>query len=178
MAADTQTSPVAGEAVLATRGLRLSRGVREILKGVDLGVARGEVLALMGLSGSGKTTILRTVAGLERFNGGEFQVDTMTVAAGTPLRRVRAMLHQRVGMVFQFHYLFEHLSALENVCLAPVRVQRRGRADRRSGWRSRARWPSIRRCCCSMSRPHRSIRRAATSSENRSASSPAKAARW
>jgi ABC-type polar amino acid transport system ATPase subunit len=129
MAADTQTSPVAGEAVLATRGLRLSRGVREILKGVDLGVARGEVLALMGLSGSGKTTILRTVAGLERFNGGEFQVDTMTVAAGTPLRRVRAMLHQRVGMVFQFHYLFEHLSALENVCLAPVRVQRRGRAD-------------------------------------------------
>ena len=53
------------------RGLELARGAREILRGVDLAVARGEIVALMGLSGSGKTTILRSIAGLERFDGGD-----------------------------------------------------------------------------------------------------------
>ena len=116
-------------AVLATRGLQLARGTRQILKGVDLAVARGEVLALMGLSGSGKTTILRAIAGLEGFNGGTIQINDMAIPAGTPLKRVRRMLHQQVGMVFQFHFLFEHLSALDNVCLAPVQVQRRARSE-------------------------------------------------
>jgi len=89
--------------VLEIRGLRLVRGAREILSGVDLEVKRGEMAALMGLSGSGKTTVLRVVAGLEdSFEG--------------------AVTAEKVGMVFQFHYLFEHLSALANVMLAPVHV--------------------------------------------------------
>ena len=96
--------------VLRLSGLRLSRGSREILRGVDLTVAPGEIVALMGLSGSGKTTLLRVVAGLESADAGE-------VAAG------------RVGMVFQFHCLFEHLCALDNVTLAPVHVQRLARAE-------------------------------------------------
>jgi ABC-type polar amino acid transport system ATPase subunit len=100
----------AGGAVLRLSGLRLSRGSREILRGVDLTVVPGEIVALMGLSGSGKTTILRVVAGLERADAGE-------VVAG------------RVGMVFQFHCLFEHLCALDNVTLAPVHVQRVARAE-------------------------------------------------
>ncbi|HZJ72535.1 MAG TPA: ATP-binding cassette domain-containing protein, partial [Planctomycetota bacterium] len=101
--------------VLRLSGLRLSRGSREILRGVDLTVAAGEIVALMGLSGSGKTTLLRVVAGLERADAGE-------VSAG------------RVGMVFQFHCLFEHLCALDNVTLAPVHVQRlaRDEAERRA----------------------------------------------
>ena len=105
----------AGGAVLRLSGLRLSRGSREILRGVDLTVAAGEIVALMGLSGSGKTTLLRVVAGLERADAGE-------VSAG------------RVGMVFQFHCLFEHLCALDNVTLAPVHVQRlaRDEAERRA----------------------------------------------
>ncbi len=96
--------------VLRVTGLSLARGRREILRGVDLEVGEGEIVALMGLSGSGKTTILRVVAGLEIPDAGE-------VSAG------------KVGMVFQFHYLFEHLSALGNVMLAPVHVMRVPRPD-------------------------------------------------
>ncbi|MGE0460993.1 MAG: amino acid ABC transporter ATP-binding protein [Vicinamibacterales bacterium] len=95
---------------LRVRGLRLWRGDRQILAGVDLDAAPGEVVALMGLSGSGKTTILRILAGLERTDAGEIHVP-------------------KAGMVFQFHYLFEHLTALENVCLAPIHAQRQTRAQ-------------------------------------------------
>ena len=116
-------------AVLKTTALRLSRGDRQVLCGVDISVARGEVLALIGLSGSGKTTILRSIAGLESFEAGEIQVDSVTIAANTSTRRARHLLHQRVGMVFQFHFLFEHLTALENVWLAPVQVQNRSREE-------------------------------------------------
>ena len=96
--------------VLRVTGLSLARGRREVLRCVDLHAEPGEIVALMGLSGSGKTTILRIVAGLEIPDAGE-------VSAG------------RVGMVFQSHCLFEHLSALENVMLAPVHVQRVSRPD-------------------------------------------------
>ena len=117
-----------GMTVLGVRDLRLSRGTRAILNGVSVSVARGDIVALMGLSGSGKTTVLRSVAGLEAFDAGEIAVDDVTIRALTDPRAARRMLHQRVGMVFQFHYLFDHLSALENVSLAPVHVQKVTRA--------------------------------------------------
>ena len=72
----------------------------------------------------GKTTILRSIAGLESFDAGEIRVDTATLPPQSDLRHARRALHQKVGMVFQFHFLFEHLSAIDNVCLAPVHVQR------------------------------------------------------
>lgn len=90
---------------LDARGIHLKRGSREILRGVNLHADAGEVVALMGLSGSGKTTVLRVIAGLEERDAGD-------VSAA------------KVGMVFQFHYLFEHLSAIDNVTLAPVHVHR------------------------------------------------------
>ena len=98
---------------LTVRGLRLKRGAREILRGVDFNAAQGDIVALMGLSGSGKTTILRVIAGLETADAGE-------VSAA------------KTGMVFQFHYLFEHLCAIDNVTLAPVHVQRMPLADARA----------------------------------------------
>jgi ABC-type polar amino acid transport system ATPase subunit len=110
-------------AVLVISDLRLRRGAREILTGVELSAGRGELVALMGLSGAGKSTILRAVAGLEPFDAGSLQVDNVTLAAG---RRASpsalAPLRRKIGMVFQSHALFEHLTALENVCLAPVHV--------------------------------------------------------
>jgi ABC-type polar amino acid transport system ATPase subunit len=90
---------------LDARGVRVRRGTREILCGVDLQADTGEVVAVMGLSGAGKTTLLRVIAGLDAREAGE----------------VRA---EKAGMVFQFHYLFEHLSAIDNVMLALTRVQR------------------------------------------------------
>ncbi len=98
--------------VLDAKGLHLKRGSREILRGVSLHADAGEVVALMGLSGSGKTTMLRVIAGLEPCDSGD-------VTAG------------KVGMVFQFHYLFEHLSAMDNVTLAPTQVNRVPLADAR-----------------------------------------------
>ena len=110
--------------VLHVQGLCLSRGTRQILAGVDLEASRGELVVLMGLSGSGKSTILRSIVGLEPFDSGSIDVDGVTLAAG---RRgslsVLAPLRRKIGMVFQFHALFEHLSAIDNVCLAPVHVQ-------------------------------------------------------
>ncbi len=98
--------------LLRITDLRLTRGAREILRGVNLHAAQGELVALMGLSGGGKTTVLRCIAGLERFERGSISIDP-----------------KHVGMVFQLHYLFEHLTVLENVTLAPVHVARISRTD-------------------------------------------------
>jgi ABC-type polar amino acid transport system ATPase subunit len=119
---------------METRGLRLRRGPREILCGVDLAVARGEMLALMGLSGSGKTTILRAVAGLEGFDDGAVLVDGIARQGRATHRASRGDLERKVGMVFQFHFLFEHLTAIHNVWLAPVHVHGMARpeAERRA----------------------------------------------
>jgi len=109
------------DTVLEIAGLQLLRGARTILSGVHLRVSRGEIVALMGPSGSGKTTILRAVAGLEPFQSGAINVDGVMLAGGADVAKpVLRDLRRKVGMVFQFHCLFEHLSAIENVCLAPV----------------------------------------------------------
>lgn len=115
--------------VLEVCGLRMARGARQILCGVDISVERGEIVALMGLSGSGKTTVLRSIAGLERFDAGDIIVDGAILSGGMSPREARKSLHGKVGMVFQFHFLFEHLTALDNVCLAPVHVQRVARVN-------------------------------------------------
>jgi ABC-type polar amino acid transport system ATPase subunit len=110
-----------GGAVLRVDGLRLRRGERVILDGVSLEIGRGELVAVMGPSGSGKTTILRAAAGLEAFQAGRIDVDGVVLSGGAPIPApVLRELRRKVGMVFQFHCLFEHLSAIQNVCLAPV----------------------------------------------------------
>jgi ABC-type polar amino acid transport system ATPase subunit len=107
--------------VLGVRGVRLNRGDKVILADISFDVARGELVALMGPSGCGKTTLLRTIAGLERFQAGTIEVDGVRLDAGPTIApdRLRA-LRRKVGMVFQAHNLFEHLSVMGNVCLAPV----------------------------------------------------------
>ncbi len=106
--------------VLTIDALELRRGDRPILTGACLTVASGELVALMGPSGSGKTTMLRAIAGLEPFHGGAISVDDVTLRSGEPSATTLAQLRRKVGMVFQFHCLFEHLTALDNICLAPV----------------------------------------------------------
>lgn len=107
--------------LLSVRALRLARGEREVLRGVELRVAPGELCVLMGLSGAGKSTVLRVVAALESFAGGSVEVDGFALRPGAVPRESRLReLRSRVGMVFQAHALFAHLTALENVTLAPV----------------------------------------------------------
>ena len=111
--------------VLHIRGVSLTRGTRQILNGVSFGVPRGGLLALMGPSGSGKTTILRVIAALEPFDAGSIAIDDLAVTGGHVLTKPELrQLRSRVGFVFQFHHLFEHLTALKNVTLAPLYVHR------------------------------------------------------
>ncbi len=116
--------------ILSIDNLRLNRGPREILRGVSMRVERGELVALMGLSGGGKTTVLRAITALERFDGGTIDVDGVRLEAGhAPSRATLRELRTRVAMVFQSHFLWEHLTAIDNVTLAPLHVARVSRAD-------------------------------------------------
>jgi ABC-type polar amino acid transport system ATPase subunit len=116
--------------VLTIENLRLNRGTREILRGVTMNVERGELVALMGLSGGGKTTVLRAITALEPFDAGRIDVGGVVLEAGhLPSRHTLRELRRHVGMVFQLHHLFEHLTALENVTLAPLHVAHVSRHD-------------------------------------------------
>jgi ABC-type polar amino acid transport system ATPase subunit len=106
--------------VLSLRDVRVRRGARQVLAGVSLDVAGGGIVAIMGPSGSGKTTLLRAVCGLEPIGAGTIQVAGVTLTAARPSAATLRAVHRGVGLVFQFHHLFEHLSVTMNVCLAPV----------------------------------------------------------
>ena len=111
--------------VLRVRGLRTRLGGVEILRGVDLDVARGEVLAVVGPSGSGKTTLLRALNYLTPFDAGEVEVAGQRLRPGMCERRDAAALRavrRSIGMVFQSFHLFPHLTARDNVAEAPRRV--------------------------------------------------------
>jgi ABC-type polar amino acid transport system ATPase subunit len=116
--------------ILTIDNLRLRRGTREVLRGVTMRVERGELVALMGLSGGGKTTVLRAIAALESFDSGTIDVGGVMRQAGhAPSRATIRELRRHVGMVFQLHHLFDHLTAIENVTLAPLQVAGSSRAD-------------------------------------------------
>jgi polar amino acid transport system ATP-binding protein len=120
------------DTILSVRDVHLRRGARTILTSATLEVFRGEVVALMGASGSGKTTILRAIAGLEPFERGTIAVDGVMLGGGLSAASAIRDLRRKVGMVFQFHCLFEHMSAAQNVWLAPVHVHRVAQAEAES----------------------------------------------
>jgi polar amino acid transport system ATP-binding protein len=116
------------EMVLA-EGVHKRFGRLEVLKGIDLRVARGEVCCLLGPSGSGKSTFLRCINHLEKINAGRLSVDGELVGyvqKGEKLHELHerevAKKRAQIGMVFQHFNLFPHMTALENVALAPIRV--------------------------------------------------------
>ncbi|WP_432994067.1 amino acid ABC transporter ATP-binding protein [Dactylosporangium sp. CA-233914] len=116
--------------------LHKSYGGHRVLRGVDLDVARGEVICLVGASGSGKSTLLRCVNHLETPDAGYVEVDGELVGyrpAGRSLRALpeRLIRQQRahIGMVFQSFNLFPNLTVLENIVEAPLAVRRLSRAE-------------------------------------------------
>ena len=123
-------TPAASVGSLRVRGLHAVRGRQAILRGIDLDVGVGEVCAVMGESGAGKTTVLRVVAALQPFSSGTVEIGDVALEPGPvpPESRLRA-LRRRVGVVFQSHALFEHLTALENIVLAPMHTLGKSRAE-------------------------------------------------
>ena len=107
--------------------LRFGVGQKQILKGVSLGVAPGEILCVMGMSGSGKTTVLHCIGGLTQATGGEIRIGDAQIV-GMPeaeLNHVR----ERMGMVFQYAALFDSLSVFENVAFGLRRRRRLPEAE-------------------------------------------------
>ena len=101
-----------------------------MVQGVSFSAAPGELVALMGASGTGKTTVLRAIAGLDAITAGTIEIGAVRTTPGALPRGSRLRdLHRAVGMVFQFHHLFAHMSAVQNVVLAPVHVLGQPRAD-------------------------------------------------
>ena len=107
------------EPIIRIHNLHKWFGPLHVLKGINLEVAPGEKLVIIGPSGSGKSTLIRTINRLEDFQEGEVVVDGMNVKDDRALRAVR----REVGMVFQQFNLFPHMTVLENITLAPMRVR-------------------------------------------------------
>ena len=117
-------------ALLVIDQLSVRYDSRDVLRGLSLEVARGEIVALMGPSGVGKSTALRAVAALQAFDDGQIVVDGFALAPGpVPPESRLVPLRRRVGLVFQAHALFEHLTALDNVTLALRHVLGRTRDE-------------------------------------------------
>lgn len=108
---------------LVVRDLDIVRGDRVLVSRLNLRAGGGELIALRGPSGSGKTTLLRAISGLDPFERGTIDIGEARLEGGRrPDYMMWQRLHRSVGLVFQFHCLFEHMTALQNVCLAPVHV--------------------------------------------------------
>ncbi|RMX08418.1 amino acid ABC transporter ATP-binding protein [Corticibacter populi] len=104
-------------------------GDNHVLKGIDLVVEPGEVVSMIGRSGSGKSTLLRTINGLESINDGQIVVDGAVLKPDTAMPQQLRALRLKVGMVFQQFNLFPHLTAGQNVALAPTVVKKTPRRE-------------------------------------------------
>jgi lipoprotein-releasing system ATP-binding protein len=115
------------EAVGITRKYRVGEDVLEVLRGVDLSVEAGEVVAVVGPSGVGKSTLLHILGGLDRPSEGKLRIDDTDVFALSDSDRSQ-FRNEAIGFVFQFHHLLSDFTALENVML-PLMIQGRSRAE-------------------------------------------------
>ncbi|CAA0092705.1 Glutamine transport ATP-binding protein GlnQ [Starkeya nomas] len=115
--------------MIEIKDVRKTFGILAVLKGINLDVNKGELLCLIGASGSGKSTLLQCINGLEPIQGGEIIVDGISVH--DPKTNIN-MLRRKLGIVFQQYNAFPHLTALENVALAPRVVAKRGRKEARA----------------------------------------------
>ena len=109
------------EDMITCRGVHKWFGDFHVLRGVDLVIKRGEVVVICGPSGSGKSTLIRTINRLEEHQKGDIIVDGIELTHD--IRNVHA-IRQEIGMVFQHFNLFPHLTALQNITLAPIYVRR------------------------------------------------------
>ena len=114
------------EAVLTIEHLVKRFDSLTVLNDISLSVHEGEVIVIVGPSGCGKSTLLRCINALEEIQGGEIRLRGETVSKKS---KDLAQVRQKIGMVFQSYDLFPHLNVMDNITLAPVRVQKRPKAE-------------------------------------------------
>ena len=110
--------------MIEIKNLKKSFGELHVLKGIDLSIDEREVVVIIGPSGSGKSTLLRCINFLEEPTGGTITVDGITLDSDENVNKVR----EEVGMVFQRFNLFPHMSVLDNITLAPMKVRKIARS--------------------------------------------------
>lgn len=99
---------------------------REVLKGIDLNLHKGEVLVILGPSGCGKSTFLRCLNGLEKIQGGDIKFNDRAFSD----KNINWQeIHEKIGMVFQNYELFPHMTVMENIMLGPLKVQKRDKSE-------------------------------------------------
>ena len=147
------------EVMIRAEGLRKRYGALEVLRGVSLEVARGEVVSIVGASGAGKTTLLQIIGSLTRPDGGRVTLGGVDPFALSD-RELSRFRNRRVGFVFQFHHLLPEFTAFENVCL-PGLIG--GRDRREVGARAAELPPSARR---QKWRSHKNFLRAPSGAES------------
>ncbi len=102
--------------VLQASNIHKSYGTLEILKGVNVGIARGEIVSIVGRSGAGKSTLLHILGTLDGADQGELLIDD-TAVRSLKANQLAAFRNRHIGFVFQFHHLLPEFTALENVCI-------------------------------------------------------------
>ncbi len=117
---------MAEEILLHVEHLSKKFGEQAILKDISLDVKKSEVVVIIGPSGCGKSTFLRCINGLEPLSGGKVELDGQNISDGTV---PRSAICQRIGMVFQSYDLFNHMTVMENIILAPIQVQHRDKEE-------------------------------------------------
>mgnify|MGYP003315631437 CR=1 FL=1 len=108
--------------IIETEGVKVNFGDFWALKGVDIKVRRGEIIVILGPSGSGKSTYIRTLNRLQPHSGGTIKIDGITIDEDTTVADLK-YVRSEVGFVFQQFNLFPHLTIMENITLAPMKVK-------------------------------------------------------
>ena len=116
------------ELIIKTEGVKVNFGDFWALKGIDIEVTRGEIIVILGPSGSGKSTFIRTLNRLQPHSGGSIEIDGIMIDEDTSVKDLK-YVRSEVGFVFQQFNLFPHLTIIENITLAPMKVKGMSKAD-------------------------------------------------
>jgi len=121
-------SAKASDSIITTKGVTVSFGDFQALKGIDVDIKQGEIIVVLGPSGSGKSTFIRTLNRLQPHDGGRVEVDGIEVNEDTTVSDLKH-IRSEIGFVFQQFNLFPHLTVLENIALAPQKVKGMKKSD-------------------------------------------------
>jgi ABC-type polar amino acid transport system ATPase subunit len=117
-----------GNVIIDTSGVKVNFGDFWALKGISMKIRKGEIVVVLGPSGSGKSTFIRTLNRLQPHSGGTIEIDGITVDEDTSVADMK-FLRSEIGFVFQQFNLFPHMTVLENITLAPMKVKGATRQD-------------------------------------------------